>query len=163
MAKSTIENQIQARVEEFAAELSTLVRQAALEAVGEAIRGGVSASLGRAAGRPARKTKATGRKSVSRTATGRRRRRTAEELVEMQSDLVAYVTKNSGQRLEQIAVGMNIDSHDLKRPIQMLLEEKMLTKQGQRRGTSYFAKGAAKPKPAKKATKKATRKKAARK
>jgi len=135
-----------------------MVRQAALEAVEDAIRGESMGSLSRTTSRPAKK-KAAGRKSVSRTATGRRRRRTAEELVEMQGDLVTYVAKNPGQRLEQIAIGMDIDSHDLKRPIQMLLEAKELSKEGQRRGTMYYAKGASKPK----AAKKKARKKAARK
>ncbi len=157
MARSTIESQIQTRVEEFAAELSTMVRQAALEAVEDAIRGEGLGLSTRKAGRPT-KAKAAGRKAVSRTSTGRRRRRTAEELVEMQSDLVTYVTKNPGERLEQIALGMNIDSQDLKRPIQMLLESKDISKEGQRRGTMYFPKGAARPKAAKKARKKAARK-----
>ena len=100
---------------------------------------------------------------------GKRIRRTQAALDADKAALLSYVSSNPGQRLEEISVGMRVDSKHLKRPVTLLLGEKKLRKEGQRRGTRYFAGGRAKVggtvKPARKVTtkKKAGKKKAAKK
>ena len=59
----------------------------------------------------------------------------------MMTDIHGYLKANPGQRLEAMSAGMEINSHDMKRPITLLLENNQLSKKGQRRGTTYTAKG----------------------
>ena len=163
MPKATIEEQIQTRVQAFSSELSELVRAAALEAV-EQVLGGQTAPLIAGTALGGRGARASARAAG---APGKRIRRTQAALESDKAALLSYVSSNPGQRLEEISAGMKIDSKHLKRPVTLLLEEKVLSKEGQRRGTRYFAggrtKAAAKKKPARKATskKKVKRKKAA--
>ena len=53
-------------------------------------------------------------------------------------EILTYVKANPGERLEQIGVGMNTDTHDLKRPIFLMIADKKLKTTGQKRGTKYF-------------------------
>ena len=135
-AATTIEDQIQARVEDFATELSTLVRQAAMEAVSGALNGTATAT------RPSRKAKpgrprAAG-KATRKAAGGKRIRRTTEDLEKLGDKLVSFVGKNPGSRLEVISAGVGIASGELKKPVADLLAAKQLKKTGQKRGTAYW-------------------------
>jgi|GEM_PF-773790 len=153
--RSNVDAQIQDRIQAFTAELSDLVKAAAMDAVQEALGGQASS----AARRPTPK-KAASRKATKRAGSGKRIRRSAEDLEALSGQLVAYVKANPGARLEEISAGMGIASKDLKRPVTLLLEAKKLRKTGQKRGTQYFAGkgGGAKKKAAKK---RASKKKAA--
>lgn len=159
MANKTIDDQIQERINAFVGELSGLVKAAALEAVSQALGGelAASATVGRKRGRP------PGKATAARKAKpGKRMRRTAAHLEEDKQALVDYVTANPGQRLEEISAGMGIDSKHLKRPALLLLGERTLRKEGERRGTRYFPGGkgkSAKKAGSRKRKKKATRKK----
>lgn len=168
MAKKDIHAQIDARVQEFVTDLTGLIRESAFEAVREAIEGAGgsgaprrrAASAAPAAGRRGSKKKASRR----RTAKGRRVRRSEEEIAALGETFLDYVKQNPGQRLEEIGVGLSIDTADLKRPVANLLEAGQLRTEGQRRGTKYFAGrgGAPKAGTRKKASKKkSSRKKAA--
>lgn len=164
MPQTGIEKEVRDRVESFVAELSDLIRRAALESVQEALGGGGSARAGAAGG----SRKAPPR----RVRAGRGGRRSEEDLAEAAAALQAYIKSNPGQRLEEIGVAMGESTKDLKRPVQMLISSGALQTEGQRRGTRYFP-GTGKPARKKKATKKkagkkttgkkATRKKATRK
>lgn len=154
MATQSIEDQIQEKVQSFAEELSGLVRAAALEAVEQVLGGYVTHA---AAGKP-RPARARAKQASARAGgSGKRVRRTAAALESDMAGLQAYISAHPGQRLEEIAVGMKVDSKGLKRPITLLLQAKQLRKEGQRRGTRYFSAGRGGP--AKKAASKATRKK----
>jgi hypothetical protein len=72
---------------------------------------------------------------------GKRIRRTAAALEQDMEQLQAYVVAHPGLRLEEISVGMGVDSKNLKRPVTLLLAGKRLRKEGERRGTRYFASG----------------------
>jgi hypothetical protein len=133
MAYPSIEEQIQEKVQVFAEELSGLVRAAAFEAVEQVLGNQTSTLLvAKPRGRVAR-----GRSS----SPGKRVRRTAAALESDKSAVHAYIVSNPGQRLEEIAAGMRLDSKGLKRPITLLLEAKKLRKEGQRRGMRYFPSG----------------------
>ncbi len=140
MAKRDINAEIQTRIESFADELSDLIREAALQAVQEALTGDQPAP--RAAGRkkaPAsKKSAARGpAKRSTRTASGRRVRRTEEEIAELGKVVLAHVKANDGHRLEEIGSSLGIETANLKRPIANLLEAKALKTTGARRGTKY--------------------------
>jgi len=171
MAGTSADKAIRAHVEAFVAELSVLVRQAALETVQDALGGAAPAPRAAApkkkVGRPRKAAKPAARKAGK---GGRRVRRSAGDLQQMSSSLMAHVRQNPGQGIEQISREIGIASADLKHPVTLLLEAKSLRKEGQRRGTKYFPAGrgkatAAAKKPARKkaAKKKATKKKATKK
>ena len=157
MAKNSIDQQIQLRINQFAEELGALVKAAALESVSEALGGTAKASVSAAGPR----RKKTARRAVSAAKPGKRFRRTAEHLEGDKQALLDYVTANAGQRLEEISAGMNVDSKELKRPATLLLQEGKLRKEGERRGTRYFAggRGAGKAGPTKRKKKKSKSKK----
>jgi len=146
----TIDAQIRARIAEFAEELSSLVKQVAVETVQDALGGAGTPTRRRGPGRP-RKASAARRKPGRRpgrpratkavTRAGRRIRRSAEDLEALAGKVLAYVKANAGHRLEQISTGLKIASKELKRPVATLLESKKLRTKGQKRGTRYFAGG----------------------
>jgi hypothetical protein len=138
MAKSQIEQEIQARTEAFAAELSVLIRKAALEAVEAALAGsGVAAPSRRG------KKSATAKKATKKKATRKKRgRRNAADIEALATQVHEFVMANKGSRLEEISAGIGVPSKELKRPVTDLLAAKALRKEGQKRGTKYFAKKA---------------------
>ena len=149
MSPSTINEQIQARIESFTLELTELVKQAAVASVQEALNGDAPARRGKQARRPA----------VQRSST-RSSRRSTEQVEDMKKTVLAHVKSNQGHRLEEISAALKTPSKDLKRPVALLLEAKKLKKRGQKRGTQYFAGSASATK--KKARRKTSKRKAAR-
>lgn len=86
------------------------------------------------------------RLSKSQTATPRAAtprpkgaKRSPEDIEALARNLLAYVKKNSGQRIEQIAAGLSVATGDLALPAKKLLAEKKLKTAGQKRGTTYQA------------------------
>jgi phosphoribosylaminoimidazole carboxylase (NCAIR synthetase) len=136
-----VENEILERVNVFVADLTALLRQAALETASEAIsnaginvtRRGGGAGRGRSAG--ARSAKASA-PVVAKRAKGQKR--SAEELEQLTSTLAAYVKKNAGQRAEQIAEGLGLTTKDLQLPFKKLIAAGALKTKGQKRSTRYF-------------------------
>lgn len=95
----------------------------------------VGNGLKAARGKPGPKPKA---KSVPALKAGGRR--SAEDVDATAKTLLAYVKKNPGQRVEQIAKGLNTSTKVLKLPITKLLSRPArLSTKGNRRGTTYFA------------------------
>jgi hypothetical protein len=148
---TTIDAQIRARIAEFAEELSSLVRQAAVETVQDALGGAAAPARRRGPGRP-RKAKAAQRKPGRRpgrprstkatkatTRAGKRIRRSTEDLEVLAGKVLAHVKANQGHRLEEIGAALKVATKDLKRPVANLLEAKKLRTTGQKRGTKYFA------------------------
>ena len=155
MSASPVHQDIQARIQSFLAELSGLVRKAALEAVHDA--------LGEGAG-PKRRGRPRGAAPRARPAAasaGKRVRRSAEDLEKTAARVLAHVKANAGHRLEQIGAALATDTAILKRPIANLLAAKQLRTEGRKRGTRYFAGGKRGGRKAKRA-RKVVRKRAAR-
>ncbi|MFT5052611.1 MAG: putative HTH transcriptional regulator [Chlamydiales bacterium] len=157
---NSLDKQIRDRIHAFAEELAQLVKEAAVESVQEALGQSMpkrttttrkNASRG---GRPKKK-------AATRRKAGRRIRRSPEQIEAMSGEILAHVKANKGQRLEQIAVDLGMDTADMKRPVSLMIEAKKLSTKGQKRGTTYYA-GKAKGAGRKKATnKKVTRRKKA--
>ena len=145
-------------VENFANELSQVMRRAALEEV----HAKLSLAIGEVA--PNRRGPGRPRKTATAAVPQRKKRgkRTAAGLGEMATALLANVKAKPGQRADQIASALGTDVGTMRLPMQKLLAEKKVRTEGQRRGTTYFA-GAGKAKRAapKKKAKPARKSKAA--
>jgi hypothetical protein len=145
---NTLDSEIRARIDAFAAELGTLVRQSAVDAVRGALGDG-TAPRRRGPGRP-RKLATAGRRGpgrppkASKPPRGRRGRpsRLSPEVVAKTAELVyAHVQANPGQRMEEISAALGIPTSDLTRATTALLAQGKVRREGERRGTRYFAGG----------------------
>lgn len=121
------------------------MRQSALEAVREALSGGVApAPARRGPGRPpkaaaaAAPAEAAAPKAARKT--GKRGKRSSEDVTELAAQMYDYISKNPGQSIEEIGRGMGKATKVLKLPIKKLIEAKKLKTTGQRRGTRYNTK-----------------------
>jgi hypothetical protein len=123
MAKYSVNDQIRARVEAFAAELSALIRESAMETVRDALGGGGGA----------------GRSARALPRGGKGRKRDPNEIERLTGKLLDYVKSNPGQRIEQIASGMGISTRELNLPVKKLFSQKSLRTKGHKRATQYFA------------------------
>lgn len=127
-----VEEQIRARVDAFVAELSELVRQAALERLTDAF-GADAVSAGRAA--KGKRGKAPGRAPALSKKGGKR---TAKELEAFSDRILATIKAQPGIRADQIAAALGLVTRDVVLPIKKLLTQKAVTKKGQKRATAYF-------------------------
>ena len=148
---SDAENQIRSRVDAFVNELSDLVRQAALQAVADALKKGESAPPARKAGRPAKpaapvesheEKKTTRTRGRPAAAKGAKRRagekRSPAVLAQVTEQVFNHIKTNAGQGVEQIAKALGTTTKELTLPIRKLLGEKKVTSKGQKRATRYF-------------------------
>jgi len=124
---------IQAIIENFVTELSAALAEASHSAIASALGGGQPAAVGRArAGKVAKATK-----PAKRAKGGKR---TAEELDQLTSALLAHVKRHPGLRIEQIGQALELTTKDLALPAKKLIAEKKISTKGQRRATTYFPK-----------------------
>jgi DNA-binding NtrC family response regulator len=148
-----VETQIKSRVDSFVGELSALVKKAALEAVANALKAGEGAAapgVAKAAGKkrgpapaPAKAAKAP--KAAPAPAAAQKRKagqkRSPEEIAKTTEKLLAYIAKNSGQRIEEIAKGVGNSTKELTLPVKKLLNEKKISSKGEKRATRYYIAG----------------------
>lgn len=123
MANSKL-NEILAR---YAAEIETLVRDDVTAKVLVSLSGqalGRASEHQRGARGPARKGE----------------KRSAEVLEFLTEKLRAYIGKHPGERIEQIAIGMDVTTRELNLSVKKLLSAKRISTKGQKRSTSYFPK-----------------------
>ena len=146
MPTNHLDHAIRTRIDSFLAELSSLVRKSAMEAVHEVLGEGASRPWGpggpkgsgrRSPGRPRKAGRRPGRPSRA----GKRIRRSAADLEKIAARVLAHVRSNAGHRLEQIGKALKTETAILKRPIANLLAARKLRTKGQKRGTMYFAGG----------------------
>jgi hypothetical protein len=161
---TTVQDAIRARTEAFAAEISTLVRTMALDAVREAlgtsqpvVRSTRAAKAPAPAKSPARAKRAPAKKAAPAAkkaakapaakagtkAAGRAKRplgakRPPAELAALVEKLGAYISRNPGQGVEAIGKALTTSTPDLALPIKKLLAAKRIRTQGQKRATKYF-------------------------
>jgi hypothetical protein len=161
LCMSHIDDEIRAKTETFVAGLAAVIRQAALEAVGEVLgRGKVATPLklptlvraGRppapaakaAAGRPVKAGPASraSKAAVSRKPALAKRapgaKRPPGELVKLTEKLGDYIKANPGLRMEAIARALATPTRELNLPIKKLLASKRVRFQGHKRATEYF-------------------------
>jgi len=66
-------------------------------------------------------------------------KRSPRELQALQTRLHQYVSKNPGQRIEQIGSAMGVATRELNLPVKKLIATKQLVTKGQKRATTYSA------------------------
>lgn len=133
---ANISDTIRAALDEFVNDLSSLIQEAALESVEQAL-----AEASTIPGRGGRGARAAAT-SIMAFSQSRKKgaKRTPEELEQLIKKLHGYIAKNPGQRIEQIAQGLDISTKELNLPAKKLISEKKLSTKGQKRATTYFAK-----------------------
>jgi DNA-binding NtrC family response regulator len=150
-----IDTQIKNRVDAFVGELSALVKKAALEAVANTLKGESAApsvakapaAKKRAPAAPAAPVKAPAKaaKAAPAPAAAAKRKagqkRSPDEIAKTTEKLLGYITKNSGQRIEEIAKGVGSSTKELTLPIKKLLNDKKINAKGEKRATRYFVAG----------------------
>jgi hypothetical protein len=118
-----LQNQVNARVEAFVAELTELARAAAYQALSAGLDQG----------------QLSGGRGLSVAIRGRRGgKRTAEEIAQMADAFLAHVTANPGQRMEHIAKELGLETPELTLPVRKLLADGKLRVEGQKRATQYY-------------------------
>lgn len=148
MAKNT-NSDVQSLVADFTAQLSLMVRRAALEQVRAALEAGgevpipyLTPPTRRGPGRPKGSSNAAPAAPKSKRG-GKRVRRSAEDLAGMSDALLAHVKANPGQRGEIIAAALGTDVGTMRKPMKLLIAKRLVKTAGQRRGMTYMAAGAA--------------------
>jgi hypothetical protein len=135
----TVNDQIRDRVEAFAAELTELIRAAAMETVASALgEGAVGGGRGRGRGRRAAVAVRLGRRGARAITREKGAKRAPQEIEKLTAKLGDYVKSNPGQRIEQIAKGMGTSTKELNLPVKKLIAGKAIKTRGQKRATQYF-------------------------
>jgi hypothetical protein len=130
---STLRDSIQDLAQNFASLVVAAIRGASLQEI-------LSESSGAkgAPGRPASK-RGPGRPKGS-TSSKRLARRSAKDIAKVADGIVSLVKKHKGGlRAEQIRAELGIAKKEWARPLEDALASKKLTKKGEKRATTYFA------------------------
>ena len=140
MPKS-LQESIEALASQFARDLLSVLRNASLEELSQ-----VTAEAHRTGGRRAGRRRADGDivgvPKGKRTKTGRLSRRSADDIGAMVSSIASLLDRHpEGLRAEQIRSALSVDPRELPRPLAEALSSKKISKTGQKRATTYFAKG----------------------
>ncbi len=165
---------IRVLTDQFVADLTEVIHEAALEAAREALEGaGATArpkrgrkrlTVRRAAkpGRTKRVRKVLPRKGDR--VSGGRQRRSAQDVDDIAGAVHACVRANPGSSVGEIGEALKLTTKALRLPIQKLLLDGKLRTEGEKRGTRYFAGtgGARKEAPRKTTGKKRATRKASR-
>lgn len=140
MATNLKEN-IRSLVDSFSNELEALFRRAALEAVSQALGTPTAAAPRRAApvAAPAPRAASAGRAAPA--SHGKRIRRSPAQLDQVAKTIHDYVSQNPGLRAEQIKAALKLRTKDWALPVKKLIDEGQLVAKGEKRATTYVAKG----------------------
>jgi hypothetical protein len=118
-----LQNQVNARVDAFVAEITDLARAAAYQALSGALEHSPTA----------------GARGMTVAIRGRKGgKRTAQEIAQMADAFLAHVTAKPGQRMEHIAKELGLPTPELTLPVRKLLADGKLRVEGQKRATQYY-------------------------
>jgi hypothetical protein len=125
---------IQSLAAKFAAGVVDAIRDASLE---EVLGQPSSAPETRGPGRPAK----VGAPVPKRASAGRQPRRSADDVARV-IDLITSALKDAkdGLRSEQLQEVLKLSKKEIVRPLSVALASKKISKKGQKRATTYFAK-----------------------
>lgn len=120
-----IQDQVNARIDSFIADIAELAKEAARETLSVALGAGPNGfELSRDYGDLRRRRKGG--------------KRSPEEISQMADTLLDYIAQNPGQRMESIARALDASTQELTLPIKKLLLGGRLRTEGQKRATSYY-------------------------
>jgi predicted HTH transcriptional regulator len=122
MAKSQRTSKTDQIIQRFAAELAAAAREDAIGAVLANLQG-------------------TTRGNGAKTNGARRKhaKRSAEDIAQLETNFLEYVTRNPRSTAQQIAGGLGVKTTELALPIGKLLKGGKLRKRGERNATRYTA------------------------
>jgi hypothetical protein len=131
---STLRDSIQDLAQNFASLVVTAIRGASLQDI-----------LSESSGEKLKPTRPAGKRGPGRpkgsTSSKRLARRSATDIAGVADGIVSLVKKHrSGLRAEQIRAELGIAKKEWARPLELALASKKLTKKGEKRATTYFAK-----------------------
>jgi predicted HTH transcriptional regulator len=129
--KMNAEQRIQQTIDIFVQDLRALLAQAARERL-ISVLGGEKAPASRSSAQTSARTSQRPPKS------GRRVRRSAEQLGEVQERVLAVLAKSPGLTSEQLQEAVGMQKHELQRPLQLLRDEHKIRTTGQKRAMRYF-------------------------
>jgi len=89
------------------------------------------APAGSAAAAPAPKAAAKSRRKKGE-------KRSPKEIAKLTEDLLAAVTAKPGQRMEHLGKALGASTAELQIPVARLVEDKKITRKGEKRATTYF-------------------------
>jgi hypothetical protein len=123
----------------YQSQLDALI-QAITEDVTQSVRSQLASALGGQTPRAGRATSTAARQSTAKAASqhAKGEKRSPALLEELTNTLGAYVRANPGQRIEEIAKGLELSTKDLVLPVKKLIGAKAIKPQGHRRATRYF-------------------------
>ena len=118
-----LETRLRAKIEDFVAELTEIVREEALEQVASALGGATSRV------RQVAKPRASG--------GGRAPKRTQSDLAVLEGKIIRHIAKSPGAGARDIAEAFGLTTADITLPLRRLVVGKKLRTKGQKRGTQY--------------------------
>jgi len=127
--------QIQGIMDRFMAELAQALQQEATNAVQNAFGGAAPTAVKRGP-----RQASNGKGTLRQEAREPGQPRDPAELEGHTKQLLAYIRKHPGQRIEQIGAELGISTKLLATPVKTLLREKSIGKKGVKRATTYTAK-----------------------
>jgi len=133
----SLQKTLEALSTDFVRQVIAALRQASLEEIAQATgRVRIAApAKGRSAG------------AAPKAKSGRLPRRSLADIDQAMNDIVELLRAHpEGLRAEEIRKSLSLDPRELPRPIQEGLDQKRISKKGEKRATTYFASGAAKKK-----------------
>jgi septum formation inhibitor MinC len=125
---SKIDTEIRNRVEAFVAELTGLIRQAAVDAAVNALQGQVSTSGAKRGPKSA---------SAAPQKAGTRVRRTEAQIQATMSKVLGYIESHPASRSEDIRAAINVEAPQMADALRRLMAEKSIKSKGSRRTTTY--------------------------
>jgi hypothetical protein len=132
MALSELDSRIQANIESFVEDISTLVKRSAINAVAEALGNGSTPR--RAGGRRA----AGVQKPAGVTPRRKGAKRDPGELEALTKKLGDFIRATPGQRIEEIGSALGVKTKELALPAKKLIAAREVSTRGRRRATTYF-------------------------
>ncbi len=133
---SNLRSTINELAETFASEIVKAIRGASLQDILSETTPGM---VGRSP-RPATGGKAAAPQSLAKRRGGKRVRRSGDEIWKTAASILELLKGHkAGFRAEEIRAQLSMPKNELAKPIAELLAKKKITKKGQKRSTTYFA------------------------
>ncbi|AKV01505.1 hypothetical protein AKJ09_08168 [Labilithrix luteola] len=145
---STLRGTIEGLASQFASSVIEALRGASIDELLDVAQGGAAGGGGGARrGRVTREVTtevAVAAPRVRRGRGGRLGRRSANDIAAMINSIVSLLQQNpGGLRAEQIREALGVEAKELPRPLGEATDQGLISKEGQKRATTYFAGGGA--------------------
>lgn len=142
---STLRGTIEGLASQFASSVIEALRGASIDELLDVAQGGGAPAAPVRRGRPAREVSAeapVAAPRVRRGRGGRLGRRSANDIAAMINSIVSLLQQNpGGLRAEQIREALGVEAKELPRPLGEATDQGLISKEGQKRATTYFAGG----------------------